>query len=72
MRDFSVLKKVTGIRSGGKKQHLMAITNEKGDTVSDRKEIADVFATFYGCTAPNVRGTQEEDGLKWSASKLRR
>ena len=47
LRDFSDLKQITGIRSGGKKQHLMTMTNEKGDTVSGREEIADVFATFY-------------------------
>ena len=42
----------------------MAMTNEKGDTVSGWKEIADVFATFYEVLY-NTRRT-EHTGEGWS------
>lgn len=69
LRDFDDLKSITGIRAGGKRHHLTTMRNDRGEIVSDRQGIADIFAAFYENLYDTQR-TQYTDG-GWTAASCK-
>ena len=49
LSDFRGLRDIAFIKDGGRRKLVATMVDSQGQTVSDRQEIADVFATFYEC-----------------------
>ena len=47
LEEFRGLKEIADTRASRTKKRLQAVTNKKGENVTDRKGIVDVFADFY-------------------------
>ena len=47
LEDFKGVKNIPGIKSAKKKVLITKMKNEKGETITSRKGIANVFGEFY-------------------------
>ena len=47
LEDFKGVKNIPGIKSAKKRVLITKIKNEKGEIITSRKGIADVFGEFY-------------------------
>ena len=47
LEDFKGVRNIPGIKSAKKKVRITKIKNEKGEIITSRKGIADVFGDFY-------------------------
>ena len=75
LEQFSGLKEIAGIRSGGKKKHMSVMRRTDGTEVNEKEDIANVFADFYAelyasqqmeddeVNAGSVEGSEEKDDL---------
>ena len=55
LEDFKGIRNITGIKSAKKRVLITKIKNEKGECITSRKGIADVFGEFYNNTDETTR-----------------
>ena len=73
LEDFEGVKNIPGIKSAKKRAFITKIKNEKGETITSRKGIADVFVEFnknYTTTMNKKNLNKKSERMKMRAAPM--